>query len=159
MEHNTTLKGNVTIHVRQDSDTDLEQLFQSVLSPPRDGTNKPVPLRHRKLPPSFFKPPPNAAGSVGNMAMGGSPGSPMMAGKDPGAHIHHDRAHSSPASLGQMVQQTQLAQHQGGNNNQNNFMVGQHARAQSQDALETESLPPGWETRINNATGQKMYFK
>ena len=107
MDQNAQMKNNVTIHVRQDSDNDLEQLFNSALNPPRDGSAKPVPLRHRKLPPSFFKPPPSGAVGLYN------PGSPMMGGE--GLTIAHSRAHSSPASLGQMM----AVQHANSNSNNN----------------------------------------
>lgn len=49
--------GHQVVHVRGDSETDLEALFNAVMNP--KGANVPhtLPMRLRKLPDSFFKPP------------------------------------------------------------------------------------------------------
>lgn len=49
--------GHQIVHVRGDSETDLEALFNAVMNP--KGANVPhtLPMRLRKLPDSFFKPP------------------------------------------------------------------------------------------------------
>ncbi|PNF18603.1 hypothetical protein B7P43_G05057 [Cryptotermes secundus] len=49
-------KGNLVVRIDEDSDSDLQALFDSVLKP---DSKRPlqVPLRMRKLPNSFFNPP------------------------------------------------------------------------------------------------------
>ena len=136
----TQVKENCIVHVRQDSDTDLEHLFNSVLN--KDGQQQAqpsVPLRMRNLPPSFFQP----------AIVGGAP--------------QHIRTRSLPASLGQMVSQQEQTTPQ---QQQPNFMVPNHQRKHSHDALEqtngavppNSALPPGWESRTT-ALGQKYYVK
>jgi len=49
------IKPNDIIHIRQDSASELEALFQTVMNPDYRSTG--VPMRQRKLPPSFFTPP------------------------------------------------------------------------------------------------------
>uniref|UniRef100_A0A8C1JJ67 Yes-associated protein 1 n=1 Tax=Cyprinus carpio TaxID=7962 RepID=A0A8C1JJ67_CYPCA len=49
--------GHQIIHVRGDSETDLEALFNAVMNPKNAITPPSVPMRMRKLPDSFFKPP------------------------------------------------------------------------------------------------------
>jgi len=137
----TSLKSNVVVHVRQDSDSALQQLFDSVLSG-KDGP-KSVPYCQRNLPSSFFKPPTGVQpGMTGHM----SP-TPAMNNKD-GVTISHGRAHSSPASLGQMNQYPPQQQN----------YTPQHQRTQSFDALADSEppLPMGWETRVTQ--GQKFYI-
>jgi len=124
----TQMKENCVLHVRQDSDTDLELLFNSVMN--KDGPRS-LPYRMRNLPRSFFQPPP----STTNQGFG------------------HMRAHSEPANIGQIAQP---AEH-GLNPQQNsNFLVPAHQRKHSYDALEAEALPPGWESRTT-ASGQKYF--
>jgi len=129
-------KGNSVVHVREDSETDLENLFKAA------ALNQPtVPMRLRKLPPSFFKQPVQMPGQFGTLPDGSKDAGDM------GLAVSHSRAHSSPASLGLLVhQQQQNAQR----------MSPAHQRTQSYDALESENLPPGWEAR-STATGQKYY--
>lgn len=45
------------MHVRGDSETDLEALFNAVMNPKTANVPQTVPMRLRKLPDSFFKPP------------------------------------------------------------------------------------------------------
>lgn len=49
--------GHQIIHVRGDSETDLEALFNAVMNPKNTIVPPSVPMRMRKLPDSFFKPP------------------------------------------------------------------------------------------------------
>ncbi|KAG8454536.1 hypothetical protein GDO86_000961 [Hymenochirus boettgeri] len=49
--------GHQIVHVRGDSETDLEALFNAVMNPNNKTANMPVPMRMRKLPDSFFKQP------------------------------------------------------------------------------------------------------
>lgn len=49
--------GHQIVHVRGDSETDLEALFNAVMNPKTANVPQTVPMRLRKLPDSFFKPP------------------------------------------------------------------------------------------------------
>lgn len=49
--------GHQIVHVRGDSETDLEALFNAVMNPKNTMVPPSVPMRMRKLPDSFFKPP------------------------------------------------------------------------------------------------------
>lgn len=49
--------GHQIVHVRGDSETDLEALFNAVMNPKNTIVPPSVPMRMRKLPDSFFKPP------------------------------------------------------------------------------------------------------
>lgn len=49
--------GHQIVHVRGDSETDLEALFNAVMNPKVNTVPHSVPMRMRKLPDSFFKPP------------------------------------------------------------------------------------------------------
>jgi len=123
-------KGNAIVHVREDSETDLEKLFN-----PRINSAS-LPMRDRKLPPSFFKPP------SALLAFGARAGVDQT--KDPNElGYSHSRAHSSPASFHHQQQNSQR-------------LSSAHQRTQSYDALESEPLPPGWEGRTT-ATGQKYF--
>ena len=140
MDTNTSAqrKGNSVVHVREDSESDLENLFKAaVLNQPT------VPMRLRKLPPSFFKQPVQPHGQFAVLPDGSKEAGDMSFA------VSHSRAHSSPASLGLLVpHQQQNAQR----------MSPAHQRTQSYDPLESDNLPPGWEAR-STATGQKYYVK
>ena len=146
-------KGNAVLHVRQDSDSDLEQLFKAVMQPKDGGpSTRSLPMRMRKLPPSFFKPPP-MSGAGGFSSTNPNAGQRKESSEMDYA-ISHARSFSSPASLGLMAAQQQQQQQQ-----QSPQRVTQgHQRTQSYDALENDSLPPGWEAR-STPTGQKYYVK
>uniref|UniRef100_A0A4W5LB27 Yes1 associated transcriptional regulator n=1 Tax=Hucho hucho TaxID=62062 RepID=A0A4W5LB27_9TELE len=83
--------GQQIVHVRGDSQTDLEALFNSVMNPKTSALPpSSLPMRMRKLPDSFFRQPDprshsRQASSDGTMVGSLTP--------------HHVRAHSSPASL------------------------------------------------------------
>lgn len=49
--------GHQIVHVRGDSETDLEALFNAVMNPKSTIVPPSVPMRMRNLPDSFFKPP------------------------------------------------------------------------------------------------------
>lgn len=55
-QHNPPV-GHQIVHVRGDSETDLEALFNAVMNPKNTIVPPSVPMRMRKLPDSFFKPP------------------------------------------------------------------------------------------------------
>jgi len=120
------------VHVRSDSQDIFDELFRGVTGP-RDGQIPlSLPMRQRKLPPSFFKPPDgqqsssrshsressldntsNATNSVtfspppptSPMSPGASCGGqqPLAAAIASGLVINHPRAHSSPATLQQTL--------------------------------------------------------
>nr|XP_023028438.1 transcriptional coactivator YAP1-A-like [Leptinotarsa decemlineata] len=135
-------KDKQVIRVDQDSETDLQALFDSVLKP---DSKRPlqVPWSMRKLPESFFTPPSTGSKSINHSREnsadsafgGGSAGTALV--KSVPQQVAHHRAHSSPASL----QQT----HAVGPRQD----VGHHVKQRSYDvAVRTEDntpLPPGWE--------------
>lgn len=152
-------QGNLVVRIDQDSDDNLQALFDSVLKPGDTSRPLQVPLRMRKLPDSFFHPPASgsksssvshsranstdSAFSTGSQTAIGSSGATGVTSAQPpvstvasianrGLAISHSRAHSSPASL----QQT-YAGLGGGNTQNNNATTG------------TTNGPPG-----ANATGQ-----
>jgi len=71
---------NQVIHIRGDSDSELQALFDSVLQPNASRRPKQVPLRLRKLPDSFFNPP-----STGS--------------KSPSLSVNHSRENSVDSTL------------------------------------------------------------
>ena len=148
-------KGNQIVHIRGDSDSELQALFDSVLKPDAQRPLQ-LPFRMRNLPDSFFKPPPTgskspAVGSVshsrenstdsGHFALNSSSLTP------PALVPLHSRAHSSPASLQQTYAAgQQRAQHQ-------------HLKQQSYDiTLDQVPLPDGWE-QARTPQGQVYFLK
>lgn len=75
------LPGQQVIHVAQDLDTDLEQLFNSVMNP------KPSSWRKKLLPESFFKEPESGSHSRQSSTDSGS--------LPPRLTVQHVRSHSS----------------------------------------------------------------
>lgn len=71
---------NQVIHIRGDSDSELQALFDSVLQPNGNRRPKQVPFRLRKLPDSFFNPP-----SIGS--------------KSPSCSVSHSRENSVDSTL------------------------------------------------------------
>ena len=159
------------VHVRADSDSTLEDLFAIVQKPPPPGSVRQltVPLRLRKLPPSFFKPPMSGSKSPGSSNVqeassttssgegsmqdpfspgGASVGSPPPAAPTPNAAAGpppalqqpvHNRAHSSPATLQQTLAVAQQQQQQ-----QQQLPPPTHLRQSSYDDG-LGALPDGWE--------------
>ncbi|XP_074657764.1 transcriptional coactivator YAP1-A-like isoform X2 [Tubulanus polymorphus] len=154
---------NQVIHVRGDSDSDLEELFKVLNSNPSSGNGAANrPFRERKLPASFFKPPDPQKGVAGGshsregssdsthaaaFNTGPPAGPPPPGAKSSGLQIVHPRAHSSPASL----QQTLAAASQ---------QQTQHVRQQSLHLPDNNNdeapLPPGWE--MAKTQGGQRYF-
>lgn len=129
----TQVKGNCVLHVRQDSDTDLEHLFNSVLN--KDAPQS-IPLRMRNLPPSFFQPYPGGGGGIAQVAT-----------------PSHIRTRSLPANIGQIASEPNSLQQPPPNFNP------LHQRKHSHDALDPNgAYPPGWEPRTT-ALGQKYFVK
>ncbi|CAJ1063955.1 transcriptional coactivator YAP1-like isoform X2 [Xyrichtys novacula] len=83
--------GQQIVHVRGDSQTELEALFSAVMNPSKSARQPAsLPMRMRKLPDSFFRQPDSRGHSRQASSDGGVCGSLTP---------HHVRAHSSPASL------------------------------------------------------------
>ncbi|XP_033953271.1 transcriptional coactivator YAP1 isoform X2 [Gymnodraco acuticeps] len=135
--------GHQIVHVRGDSETDLEALFNAVMNPKNTIVPPCVPMRMRKLPDSFFKPPEPKSHSRQASTDAGSGGVLTP---------HHVRAHSSPASL-------QLGVVGGGS------MSGmpppgaspQHLRQSSYEIPDDVPLPPGWEM-AKTGSGQRYFL-
>ncbi|XP_066155591.1 transcriptional coactivator YAP1-A isoform X1 [Euwallacea fornicatus] len=139
------------LRMDQDSETDLEALFDSVLKP---DSRRPVqvPWSMRKLPDSFFTPP-----STGSKSINHSRENSVDSAFDVSTPVNsvplqtaHHRAHSSPASLQQTYavgQQQPPAHH--------------HIKQRSYDVAskseDTTPLPPGWE-QARTPEGQIYYL-
>lgn len=130
------MPGQQVVHVAQDSDTELQALFNSVMNP------KPSSWRKKMLPESFFQEP--DSGSHSRQSSTDSTCQP------PRLQVSHTRSHSSPASLqlgpaASPGSQTLHHQHH-------------HQRHQSFDVAEELPLPPGWEMAYTS-NGQKYFLK
>ncbi|KAI1893650.1 hypothetical protein AGOR_G00125890 [Albula goreensis] len=135
--------GHQIVHVRGDSETDLEALFNAVMNPKNTIVPQSVPMRMRKLPDSFFKPPEPKSHSRQASTDAGTAGALTP---------QHVRAHSSPASL-------QLGAVSPGS------MAGlapagtspQHLRQSSFEIPDDMPLPPGWEM-AKTSSGQRYFL-
>ncbi|XP_077421491.1 transcriptional coactivator YAP1 isoform X2 [Vanacampus margaritifer] len=135
--------GHQIVHVRGDSETDLEALFNAVMNPKNTIVPPSLPMRMRKLPDSFFKPPEPKSHSRQASTDVGTGGTLTP---------HHVRAHSSPASL-------QMGAVSGGS------LSGmppagaspQHLRQSSYEIPDDVPLPPGWEM-AKTASGQRYFL-
>nr|XP_045610102.1 transcriptional coactivator YAP1-A-like isoform X2 [Procambarus clarkii] len=150
-------RGSQIVHVRADSDSELQALFEVVLKP---SSQVPLqkPFKMRNLPASFFTPPAHRQspaptvthsreGSADSTYIGNGVGAIRVPGAiSPNAAHQHFRHHSSPASLQQTFavaqQQPQVA----------------HLKQQSYDLNDDMgSLPPGWE-QARTPQGQIYYL-
>ncbi|XP_053702635.1 transcriptional coactivator YAP1-like isoform X2 [Synchiropus splendidus] len=124
--------GQQVVHVRGDSQTELDALFSAVINPSKAAAQPaPLPMRMRKLPDSFFRQPDPRGHSRQSSSDGGVCGSLTP---------HHVRAHSSPASLPV-----------------NSLSTVQAAEVASAPVIPDDiPLPPGWEM-AKTPTGQ-CYF-
>ncbi|XP_058884263.1 transcriptional coactivator YAP1 isoform X3 [Acipenser ruthenus] len=135
--------GHQIIHVRGDSETDLEALFNAVMNPKTANLPPSLPMRMRKLPDSFFKQPEPKSHSRQASTDAGTAGSLTP---------QHVRAHSSPASL-------QLGTVSPGS------ITGtippgappQHLRQSSYEIPDDVPLPPGWEM-AKTPSGQRYFL-
>lgn len=144
---------NLVVRIDQDSDTELQALFDSVLKP---NGKKPltVPYSMRKLPKSFFQPPSTGSKSPSVSSIshsrensGDSAFGTITTTTAAGLQINHSRAHSSPASLQQTYASVQ-SHHQ-------------HLKQRSYDISTVDELGPlplGWE-QAATPEGQIYFLK
>jgi len=161
-------KAGATVHVREDSDSALKELFAVVQNPGSSSTPLSVPFRLRNLPPSFFNPPSpkspihSREGSTVSNHEGnslndpfspapksvGSPQPPLGQQQQQVPAPNHTRSQSAPVDIG-TTHVTATQQHV-------------HLRQPSYDAGGAAAnngmgpLPPGWEP-ARTPTGQ-LYF-
>ncbi|XP_046927836.1 transcriptional coactivator YAP1 isoform X7 [Lynx rufus] len=140
--------GHQIVHVRGDSETDLEALFNAVMNPKTANVPQTVPMRLRKLPDSFFKPPEPKSHSRQASTDAGSAGALAP---------QHVRAHSSPASL-------QLGAVSPGTLTPTGVVSGpaatpaaQHLRQSSFEIPDDVPLPAGWEM-AKTSSGQRYFL-
>ncbi|XP_045412806.1 transcriptional coactivator YAP1 isoform X6 [Lemur catta] len=140
--------GHQIVHVRGDSETDLEALFNAVMNPKTANVPQTVPMRLRKLPDSFFKPPEPKSHSRQASTDAGTAGALTP---------QHVRAHSSPASL-------QLGAVSPGTLNPTGVVSGpaatpaaQHLRQSSFEIPDDVPLPAGWEM-AKTSSGQRYFL-
>ncbi|XP_069327034.1 transcriptional coactivator YAP1 isoform X8 [Eulemur rufifrons] len=140
--------GHQIVHVRGDSETDLEALFNAVMNPKTANVPQTVPMRLRKLPDSFFKPPEPKSHSRQASTDAGTAGALTP---------QHVRAHSSPASL-------QLGAVSPGTLNPAGVVSGpaatptaQHLRQSSFEIPDDVPLPAGWEM-AKTSSGQRYFL-
>lgn len=178
--------GNSILRVESAAGEGLDELFKAVMSP-GDGQSRlpqPVPMRQRRLPPSFFRPP-SAASSTnsvnhsressldGGYQSGQTPGTTNGQGKvdnsvmgytPNGLAIIHPRANSSPAAL--QPANVSVASVNGqafsstdiskATNGTAASTNGTHFRQMSYD-LEQIRLPDGWEMSYT-ANGERYFL-
>ncbi|KAL1123662.1 hypothetical protein AAG570_002738 [Ranatra chinensis] len=143
------IKSNLVVRIDQDSDSELQALFDSVLKP---DSKRPlqVPLRMRKLPNSFFNPPSTGSKSPSvssishsreNSADSAVFGTPVGAGQGAGGGLQQTYASAS--------QQQQHAK-------QRSYDIAAAAAVAALDEL--GPLPPGWE-QARTSEGQIYYLK
>ncbi|KAJ3599836.1 hypothetical protein NHX12_033790 [Muraenolepis orangiensis] len=136
------MPGQQVVHVAQDSDTELQALFNSVMNP------RPSSWRNKTLPESFFKEP--DSGSHSRQSSTDSSNNTSTC-QPPRLQVSHTRSHSSPASL----------QPGGANPGPPGLHLHHpqhhHQRHQSFDVAEELPLPPGWEMAYTS-NGQKYFL-
>ncbi|XP_020392912.1 transcriptional coactivator YAP1 isoform X1 [Rhincodon typus] len=154
--------GHQIVHVRGDSETDLEALFNAVMNPKNSNVPQSVPMRLRKLPDSFFKQPEPKNHS--RQASTDGPNAPPL-------QPQHVRAHSSPASLLSAAATASAPPASGSSGSSGSAspaaaVVSQgsgsspasaHLRQASYEIPDDVPLPPGWEM-AKTPSGQRYYL-
>ncbi|KAM8977657.1 transcriptional coactivator YAP1 [Pelodytes ibericus] len=140
--------GNQIVHVRGDSETDLEALFNAVMNPKTANVPHTLPMRMRKLPDSFFKQPEPKSHSRQASTDGGSAGALTP---------QHVRAHSSPASLQLGAVSPGALSPPGVISGPGPAAPGQHLRQSSFEIPDEVPLPPGWEM-AKTPSGQRYFL-
>ncbi|GCB62876.1 hypothetical protein scyTo_0011539, partial [Scyliorhinus torazame] len=154
--------GHQIVHVRGDSETDLEALFNAVMNPKNSNLPQSVPMRLRKLPDSFFKQPEPKSHSRQASTDGGNAQPP------PPLQAQHVRAHSSPASLlsAAAASSTSTGSAGAGVTPGNGAAAlgaapapgsSPHLRQASYEFPDDVPLPPGWEM-AKTPSGQRYYL-
>lgn len=169
---NDVLKNGPIVHVRADSDIDLENLFLVVKDGPGAKAPLQVPYAMRKLPASFFNPPTSGSKSPGchsrdnsvdntlqevnspsSQSSSSNVGSPQPPGIGQQNPPFHSRAHSSPATLQQTMAIAQQQQ-----------QLNRHVRQPSYDVASFSAcrdnmgrLPHGWEV-ASTPEGQSYFM-
>ncbi|XP_067890175.1 transcriptional coactivator YAP1 isoform X2 [Heterodontus francisci] len=155
--------GHQIVHVRGDSETDLEALFNAVMNPKNSNVPQSVPMRLRKLPDSFFKQPEPKSHSRQASTDGGN------AQPSPPLQPQHVRAHSSPASLLSAAAASSSTSSTGsggaGVTQGTGAGIGaatapgssSHLRQSSYEFPDDVPLPPGWEM-AKTPSGQRYYL-
>ncbi|XP_072899347.1 transcriptional coactivator YAP1 isoform X3 [Hemitrygon akajei] len=149
--------GHQVVHVRGDSETDLEALFNAVMNPKNSNVPQSVPMRLRKLPDSFFKQPEPKSHSRQASTDGGNA---------PPLQAQHVRAHSSPASLLSSAAAAAASSPTptgsagapvGGIGSAPGADSSSHLRQSSYEFSDDVPLPPGWEM-AKTPSGQRYYL-
>nr|XP_033805130.1 transcriptional coactivator YAP1 isoform X9 [Geotrypetes seraphini] len=140
--------GHQIVHVRGDSETDLEALFNAVMNPKNANVPQTLPMRMRKLPDSFFKQPEPKSHSRQASTDGGSAGvlTPQ-----------HVRAHSSPASLQLGALSPGSLAPPGVVSGPGSSPSTQHLCQSSLEMPDEIPLPPGWEM-AKTQSGQRYFL-
>ncbi|XP_071950222.1 transcriptional coactivator YAP1-like isoform X2 [Antedon mediterranea] len=135
----TNMDPKHVVHVRGDSDVDLEDLFNKSLNPRQlDQVKQPnIPWTMRNLPKSFYQEP-------DRKPLHSRESSTDNTSRLIGMHVVHNRAHSSPAQMQEIDRSTQ-DQHT-------------HLREQSLDVTADDMpMPQGWEM-AKTPQGQRYYL-
>ncbi|XP_048389002.1 transcriptional coactivator YAP1 isoform X2 [Stegostoma tigrinum] len=154
--------GHQIVHVRGDSETDLEALFNAVMNPKNSNVPQSVPMRLRKLPDSFFKQPEPKSHS--RQASTDGPNAPPL-------QPQHVRAHSSPASLLSAAATAAAPPASGSSGSSGSASpaaaavsqgsgsspASAHLRQASYEIPDDVPLPPGWEM-AKTPSGQRYYL-
>ncbi|XP_016289378.1 transcriptional coactivator YAP1 isoform X11 [Monodelphis domestica] len=140
--------GHQIVHVRGDSETDLEALFNAVMNPKTANVPQTVPMRLRKLPDSFFKQPEPKSHSRQASTDAGTAGALTP---------QHVRAHSSPASLQLGAVSPGTLSPSGVVSGPGAAPTGQHLRQSSFEIPDDVPLPAGWEM-AKTSSGQRYFL-
>nr|XP_018917904.1 PREDICTED: transcriptional coactivator yorkie-like [Bemisia tabaci] len=157
-------KNNLMVRMDQNSETELQKLFDTVLKPDAKIPLQ-LPLRMRKLPPSFFNPPSTGSKSpsVSSISHSRENSADSAFGTttittSTSLQVNHPRAHSSPASLQQTYASAQQAEAQQKQQHQNLHLKQRSYDVTNQTVDDLGPLPPGWE-QAKTSEGQIYFLK